>query len=167
MGSKAKTDGVGIFVSEKWVDSVASVERHSERVLVLNMVIGDCLPKCFHGVCSSLRETWSRVCAVAQYAVLEANAKVNGRGPFLHPTPPKPLNRFRCHVKYITTTPNRVDVQNLVGIDLAVTDLRNRACMKKTRFVWIFLLTYLSVYLSVCPFLRRGYRSQFSGNFNA
>ena len=24
----------------------------------------------------------SRVCAVAQYAVLEANAKVNGRGPF-------------------------------------------------------------------------------------
>ena len=57
MGSKAKTDGVGIFVSEKWVHSVASVERHSERVLVLNMVIGDCLPKCFHGVCSSLRET--------------------------------------------------------------------------------------------------------------
>jgi len=38
-------------------------------------------------------------------------------------------------------------VQNLVGID---TDLRMR---EKTRFVWIFLLTYLSlclyVYLSV------------------
>ena len=33
MGSKAKTDGVGIFVAEKWVDSVVSVERHSERVL--------------------------------------------------------------------------------------------------------------------------------------
>jgi len=33
-------------------------------------------------------------------------------------------------------------VQNLVGIDLAVTDLRMR---EKTRFVWIFLLTYLSV----------------------
>ena len=32
MGSKAKTDGVGIFVAEKWVDSVVSVERHSERV---------------------------------------------------------------------------------------------------------------------------------------
>ena len=29
----------------------------------------------------------SRVCAGAQYAVLEANAKVNGRGPFSHPHP--------------------------------------------------------------------------------
>jgi len=27
MGSKAKTDGVGIVVAEKWVDSVVSVER--------------------------------------------------------------------------------------------------------------------------------------------
>ena len=33
MGSKAKTDGVGIFIAEKWVDSVVSVERHSERAL--------------------------------------------------------------------------------------------------------------------------------------
>ena len=37
-------------------------------------------------------------------------------------------------------------MQNLVGIDSAVTDLRTR---EKTRFVWIFLLTYLSVCLSV------------------
>ena len=29
MGSEAKTEGVGIFVAEKWVDSVVSVERHS------------------------------------------------------------------------------------------------------------------------------------------
>ena len=43
MGSEAKTDGVGIFVAEKWVDSVVSVERHSERVLVLKIVVGDCL----------------------------------------------------------------------------------------------------------------------------
>jgi len=43
MGSKAKTDDVGIFVAEKWVDSVVSVERHSERALVLKMVLGDCL----------------------------------------------------------------------------------------------------------------------------
>jgi len=42
MGSKAKTDGVEIFVAEKWVDSVVSVERHSERVLILKMVLGDC-----------------------------------------------------------------------------------------------------------------------------
>ena len=38
MESKAKTDGIGIFVAEKWVDSVVSIERHSERVLVLKGV---------------------------------------------------------------------------------------------------------------------------------
>ena len=47
MGSKATTDGVGIFVAQKWVDSVVSVERHSERVLVLKMVLGDCLLNVF------------------------------------------------------------------------------------------------------------------------
>ena len=41
MGSEAKTEGVRIFVAEKWVDSVVSVERHSERILVLKMVLGD------------------------------------------------------------------------------------------------------------------------------
>jgi len=29
MGNEAKTDGVGIFVAEKWADSVGRVERHS------------------------------------------------------------------------------------------------------------------------------------------
>ena len=43
MGSKARTDGVGIFEAQKWVKSVVSVERYSERVLVLKMVLGDCL----------------------------------------------------------------------------------------------------------------------------
>jgi len=47
MGSIAKTDGVEIFVAEKWVDSVVGVERHSERVLVLKMVLGDCLLNVF------------------------------------------------------------------------------------------------------------------------
>ena len=47
MGSKAKTDGVGIFVAEKWVDSVVSVVRHSERVLVPKLVLGDCLINVF------------------------------------------------------------------------------------------------------------------------
>ena len=42
MGSKAMTDGVGIFVAEKWVDSV-----DSERALVLKMVLGDCLLNVF------------------------------------------------------------------------------------------------------------------------
>ena len=36
-----------IFVAEKWVDSVVSVERHSERALVLKMVLGDCLLNVF------------------------------------------------------------------------------------------------------------------------
>ena len=61
MGSEAKTDGVGIFVAEKWVDSVVSVERHSDRILVLKMVKTfskrSPFTKCFHGICSSLRET--------------------------------------------------------------------------------------------------------------
>jgi len=61
-----------------------------------------------------------------------------GEAHFRTPTPPKPVNQFRCHVKYITTSPQGVDVQNLVGIDAAVTDLRMR---EKTRFVWIFLIT--------------------------
>jgi len=38
---------VGIFVAAKWVDSVVSVERHSERVLALKMVLGDCLLNVF------------------------------------------------------------------------------------------------------------------------
>ena len=63
--------------------------------------------------------------------------KSMGEAHFRTPTPPKPLNRFRYHVTYITMSPHGVDVQNLVGIDSAVTDLRMR---EKTRFVWIFLL---------------------------
>jgi len=35
MGSKVKSDVLEIFVAEKWVDSVVSVEMHSERVLAL------------------------------------------------------------------------------------------------------------------------------------
>jgi len=41
MGSKERSDGV----TEKWVDSVVSVERHSERVLVLKMVLDSGLLK--------------------------------------------------------------------------------------------------------------------------
>jgi len=77
----------------------------------------------------------SRVCAVEQYAVLEANAKVNGRGPFSLPHPsetPQPIS-MSCQIYYYV--PQGVDVQNLVGIDSAVMDLRMR---EKTRFAWIF-----------------------------
>ena len=41
LGNEAKTDGVGIFVAEKWADSVVRVDRHSERILVLKMVLGE------------------------------------------------------------------------------------------------------------------------------
>ena len=47
MGNEAKTDGVGIFVAEKRADSAVSVERHSERILVLKMVLGDRLLNVF------------------------------------------------------------------------------------------------------------------------
>jgi len=47
MGNEAKTDGVGIFVAEKWADSVVRVERHSDRILVLKMVLGDRLLNVF------------------------------------------------------------------------------------------------------------------------
>jgi len=71
--------------------------------------------------------------------------KSMGEAHFLTPTPPKLLNQFRCHVKYITTSPKRVDGQNLVGIDSTVTDLRMR---EKTRFCVDFLIN-ISIYLSV------------------
>ena len=47
MGNEAKTDGVGIFVAEKWADSVVRVERHSEKIVVLKMVLGDRLLNVF------------------------------------------------------------------------------------------------------------------------
>jgi len=87
-------------------------------------------------------------------------AKSVGEAHFRTPTPPKPLNQFRCHVKYITMSPKRVDVQNLVGTDQAVTDLRMRE--KKHVLCGIFLLTYLSVRFFVAA---TGH--SFGGDFNA
>ena len=43
MGGKDRSDGVGMFVAEKWVDSVVKVERHTERVLILKMVLDNSL----------------------------------------------------------------------------------------------------------------------------
>jgi len=45
MGDEESSDGIGIFVAEKWVDSVVSVERHSKRVLILSMVLDNGLLK--------------------------------------------------------------------------------------------------------------------------
>jgi len=39
MGGKERSDSVGIFIAEKWVDNVVSVERHSERALILKTVL--------------------------------------------------------------------------------------------------------------------------------
>jgi len=75
-----------------------------------------------------------------------------GEAHFRTPTPPKPLNRISISCQIYYYVPQGVDVQNLVGIDSAVTDLR--------------IIIYLSICLSVCPFLRRGYRSQFWGDFH-
>ena len=95
---------------------------------------------------------------------VRSNAKVNKRGQFSHPLPsktPEPIS-MSCQIYYYV--PQGVDVQNLVGIDLAVTDLH----MRKKHGLCVFLkLTYLSIYLSVCPFLRRGYRLQFWADFYA
>jgi len=39
MGGEERSYGVGIFIAEKWVDSVVSVERRNERVLILRRVL--------------------------------------------------------------------------------------------------------------------------------
>jgi len=43
MGGKDRSDGIGMFVAEKWMDSVVKVDRHSERVLILKMVLDNSL----------------------------------------------------------------------------------------------------------------------------
>ena len=42
-------------------------------------------------LCNVLTKSQSRVCAVAQYAVLEANGKVNGIGEISNPSPSQTL----------------------------------------------------------------------------
>jgi len=39
MRGEKRSDSVGIFIAEKWVDSVVNVKRHSKRVLILKMVL--------------------------------------------------------------------------------------------------------------------------------
>jgi len=59
------------------------------------------------------RPVITRMCGSAILCV-RANAKVNGIGQNSHPTPPKTLNQFGYLFKYITTSTQRVNVQNLV-----------------------------------------------------
>ena len=68
--------------------------------------------------------------------MLEANAKVNGSGPFSHLHPsvtPQPIS-ISCQIYYYV--PQGVDVQNLVGIDSAVTDL----CMREKHVLGGFFI---------------------------
>jgi len=81
--------------------------------------------------------------------VLEANAKVNGRGQISHPHPTKTLNQFGWQFKYIITSAQGVDVQNLAQIDSAVMNLRMRG---KTRFRVDFFCN-ISIYLSIYLYL--------------
>jgi len=39
VGGEERSDSVGIFIAEKWVDSVVRVKRHSIRELILKMVL--------------------------------------------------------------------------------------------------------------------------------
>jgi len=41
MGGKERSDSVGIFIAEKWVESVVIVESHSKRVPILKMVLNN------------------------------------------------------------------------------------------------------------------------------
>jgi len=43
MGGKDRSDGIGMFIAEKWMDRVVKVDRHSERVLILKMVLDNSL----------------------------------------------------------------------------------------------------------------------------
>ena len=53
MGGKDRSDGVGMFVAEKWVDGVVKVKRHSESVDTEDG-LGQQFDECSYGVCSSL-----------------------------------------------------------------------------------------------------------------
>jgi len=46
-----------------------------------------------------LTKSQSGVCAVSQYAVFEANGKVNAIGEISHPYPPKSFDQFGCRFK--------------------------------------------------------------------
>ena len=88
----------------------------------------------------------SRVCAVAQYSVLEANAKVNWRGQFSHPHPfetPQPIS-MSCQIYYYVPQWSwRAKFGlNRFGRYGSAHAWKNTVCVD-------FLLTYLSVCLSV------------------
>jgi len=73
----------------------------------------------------------SRVCAVAQYAVLEANGKVNGIGEISNPYPSQILGLIWMLLQIYHQVRPGTRCANLIKIDSAVAALRMR---EKTRF---------------------------------
>ena len=100
---------------------------------------------CFHYLSYGPLEA-SRMCAVAQYAVLEAN----GTGQISpSPHPSETLIQFRCLANYITMSPR----ESMCKIWLeSIRPLQICACVKKHVFVWIFF--YLRLYV-LCLWLVR------------
>ena len=153
---------VSVAVMTEYEKKLTAAGVHCELHLAKGAVHGFSTMPGSHACRSSfLLQKLSRVCAVAQNAVLEANAKVSGRGPFSHPHPsetPQPIS-MSCQIYYYVPQESWCAKfgWNRFG------SYGSAHAWKKHDFVWIFLLTYLSV----CPFLRRGYRSQFCGDFNA
>ena len=94
-----------------------------------------------------------------QYAVLEANGKVNGIGENFALLP-QTLGPIWMPLQIYHYVPQGVDVQNLIKIDSAVAALRMR---EKRGFAWVFFCFFclhirLSIYLSV---LHHAYRPHF------
>jgi len=91
-------------------------------------------------------------------ALIETNSKVNGRAHFLLP-PSQTHEPVLISLQIITRSAKGVDMQNLVGIDSAVTII----CMhEKSRF-------HVDFYDNICIHLSvfcQGYRSQFWVDFN-
>ena len=61
-----RSDGVGMFVAEKWVDSVLEVERHSDRVLILKMVLDNSLMNVLMGKPEEEKEFFERIVSLVE-----------------------------------------------------------------------------------------------------
>jgi len=66
MGGKDRSDGVGMFVAKKWVDSAVKVVRHSERVLILKMVLDNSLMNVLMGKPEEEKEFFERIVSLVE-----------------------------------------------------------------------------------------------------
>jgi len=69
MGGKDRSDGVGMFVADKWVGSVVKVERRSESVDTEDSLKQQ-FDECSYSVCSSLGKTQGRISKVLEIVSL-------------------------------------------------------------------------------------------------